>query len=99
MFRGTQNAFCACVFISVLAAEALANTDQTESRLFSANQTYWVEQIAEGLSFPSSMVWLPDGDMLITERTGGLRIVKGRELNPTPVNGIPATYHQSIVDG
>ncbi|MBE9111183.1 PQQ-dependent sugar dehydrogenase [Nodosilinea sp. LEGE 07298] len=45
--------------------------------------------LIEGLEHPWSMVWLPDGDMLITERPGRLRRVSNGELDPTPIAGVP----------
>jgi glucose/arabinose dehydrogenase len=35
------------------------------------------------------MVWLPNGDMLITERGGQLRVLRNGVLDPTPVAGAP----------
>lgn len=62
-------------------------------RTSSGDQTYWVEQVAADLkSFPSSMVWLPNGDMLISERQGGLRRMHNFVLDPKPISGTPATY-------
>jgi glucose/arabinose dehydrogenase len=50
-----------------------------------------VVKLAEGLSHPDGLVFLPDGHtMLITERPGRLRIVKDGVLDPTPVAGLPA---------
>jgi glucose/arabinose dehydrogenase len=45
--------------------------------------------VARGMSSPWSMVWLPDGDMLITQRTGQLRRLRGGVLDPMPVAGVP----------
>ncbi|MGB3310114.1 MAG: PQQ-dependent sugar dehydrogenase [Nodosilinea sp.] len=45
--------------------------------------------LLEGLEHPWSMVWLPDGDMLITERPGRLRRVSNGVLDPTPIAGVP----------
>ncbi|WP_347404899.1 PQQ-dependent sugar dehydrogenase [Nodosilinea sp. LEGE 06152] len=45
--------------------------------------------LIEGLEHPWSMVWLPNGDMLITERPGRLRRVSNGELDPTPIAGVP----------
>jgi glucose/arabinose dehydrogenase len=36
------------------------------------------------------MAWLPNGDMLVTERPGRLRIVRNGRLVPEPVGGLPA---------
>jgi glucose/arabinose dehydrogenase len=50
-----------------------------------------VVKLAEGLSHPDGLVFLPDGHtMLITERPGRLRMVKDGVLDPTPVAGLPA---------
>lgn len=50
-----------------------------------------VVKLAEGLSHPDGLVFLPGGDsMLVTERPGRLRLIKGGVLDPTPVTGLPA---------
>ncbi|WP_035990283.1 PQQ-dependent sugar dehydrogenase [Leptolyngbya sp. KIOST-1] len=45
--------------------------------------------LLEGLEHPWAMAWLPDGDLLITERPGRLRRVSNGELDPTPIAGVP----------
>ena len=52
-------------------------------------QNIRVVVVARGMSNPWSMVWLPDGDMLITQRTGQLRRLRKDVLDPTPVAGVP----------
>jgi glucose/arabinose dehydrogenase len=52
-------------------------------------QNIRVVVVARGMSNPWSMVWLPDGDMLITQRTGQLRRLRKGVLDPTPVAGVP----------
>jgi aldose sugar dehydrogenase len=49
-----------------------------------------VVTVAEGLQVPWGMAWLPNGDMLVTERPGRLRIVRGGQLLSEPVAGVPA---------
>ncbi len=44
--------------------------------------------VAEGLENPWSLAFLPNGDMLVTERPGRLRIVSGGRLSE-PVTGVP----------
>ena len=46
--------------------------------------------VAEGLKNPWSMAWLPNGDMLVTERPGTLRIIRNGQVLPDPVPGVPA---------
>src|SRR5262245_66186145 len=45
--------------------------------------------VAKGLTYPFSMAFLPDGAMLVTERTGKLRIIRNGVLDPQPVAGVP----------
>ena len=45
-----------------------------------------------GLASPWSIAFLPNGDMLITEKVGRLRIVRGGTLDPTPIAGTPQVY-------
>ena len=52
-------------------------------------QNIRVVVVARGMSSPWSMVWLPGGDMLITQRTGQLRRLRGGVLDPAPVAGVP----------
>ena len=48
-----------------------------------------VSVIARGISHPWSLAFLPRGDMLITERSGNLRMVRDGVLVPEPVSGVP----------
>jgi glucose/arabinose dehydrogenase len=46
--------------------------------------------VAEGLSSPRHIAFTPDGDLLITELRGGVRIVRDGKLAPEPLAGWPA---------
>jgi len=59
--------------------------------------SYRVIELAGGLAHPWSIVFLPDGDALISERNGGLRRLHQGVLDPQPVGGLPAAYAE--VDG
>src|SRR5512134_1238467 len=59
-----------------------------------AGETFKVVTVAEGLRNPWSMAWLPNGDMLVTERVGTLRIIRDGKLLPEPVAGVPAVRAQ-----
>jgi glucose/arabinose dehydrogenase len=56
----------------------------------SALHSFKVVTVVEGLVNPWNIAWLPNGDMLVTERPGRLRIVRGGKLLPEPVPGVPA---------
>ena len=49
-----------------------------------------VEDVVTGLEHPWSIAWLPNGEMLITERPGRLRIVRDGRLLSEPVRGVPS---------
>src|SRR5947208_16798624 len=45
--------------------------------------------VTKGLQQPWSVAFLPDGAMLVTERSGRLRIVRHGGLDPSPFAGVP----------
>src|SRR5436309_8489702 len=56
----------------------------------SAEERYLrVVVVTKGLQQPWSIGFLPDGAMLVTERSGRLRIVRHGRLDPSPVAGVP----------
>ena len=48
-----------------------------------------VSVVASGLQNPWSLAFLPNGDMLVTERPGRLRLIRNGVLDPQPVAGLP----------
>lgn len=48
-----------------------------------------VEELARGLKFPWSMAFAPNGDILIVEKAGGLRIFRNGALLDAGVSGLP----------
>ena len=51
-----------------------------------------VVAVARGLESPFSIAFLPDGVLLVTTRTGQLRVIRNGVLDPKPVAGTPASY-------
>lgn len=48
-----------------------------------------VETVATGLEVPWAFAWLPNGDMLVTERPGRVRIIEGGKLRAAPIFTVP----------
>src|SRR5262245_18126663 len=48
-----------------------------------------VAVVTKGLSHPWSVVFLPDGSMLVTERPGRIRVIRNGVLDSTPIAGVP----------
>jgi glucose/arabinose dehydrogenase len=63
---------------------------QENAPLMAQTVGYRVVPVLSGLVHPWGMVWLPNGDMLITERPGRLRRLRAGVLQPEPVAGVPA---------
>ena len=57
--------------------------------LRTAFHDFKVETYVPGLVHPHSMAFTPEGDMLVTERPGRLRIVRDGKLLPASVPGLP----------
>jgi len=76
--------FFALVIVGSPPAAAQGQVIQSESHNFR------VVTVAEGLDGPWSIAFLPEGDLLVTERSGALRIVRNGTLVPKPVEGVPA---------
>ena len=68
----------------------------TGNTLFrSALHDYRVVTVADGLVQPWAIAFLPDGDVLITERPGRLRVMRQGKLLPDAVDGVPKVFHSS----
>jgi len=83
----TRTALVAAAFLLV-AASGFGQSDIH----YAAGHNFRVVTVVDGVSVPWSMAWLPDGDMLVTERPGRLRIVRDGVLLPDPVAGVPEVY-------
>ncbi|MEP7308419.1 MAG: PQQ-dependent sugar dehydrogenase [Acidobacteriota bacterium] len=63
----------------------------------SGDMAYRAVIVTRGLVKPWSMAFLPDGNILITELGGRLRIVRSGVLAPAPIAGAPAAYATRLV--
>jgi aldose sugar dehydrogenase len=74
---------------ALLLAMASAPTAAQPATFESQHHVFRVVPVAEGLVHPWSIAFLPNADLLITERPGRLRIVRDGRLLPEPVAGVP----------
>lgn len=81
-----RQALVVAVTSALMAHPAIAQGTVYQSAL----HDYRVVTVAEGLVNPWSMAFVPGGDILVTERAGRLRVIRGGKLLATPVSGVPA---------
>jgi len=74
---------CLLMLSSMGAAQAADAVIKSELHSFR------VVTVAEGFKDPWSIAFLPNGDMLVTEKVGNLRVVRGGKLESTPIPGTP----------
>lgn len=55
---------------------------------------YTLTTLADGLDFPWSVAFLPDGSLLVTELPGRLRVIRQGVLDPAPVAGVPEVFSE-----
>ncbi len=56
------------------------------------DSTFQVVVVADGLEHPWGIAFLPDGDILVTERPGRLRIIRDGQLLAESVTGLPEIH-------
>jgi glucose/arabinose dehydrogenase len=78
----------AVMVLMVVLAVALSAGARAEVHE-SQHHNFQVVTVAEGLQHPWGMTWLPNGDMLVTERPGRLRLIQDGELVEEPISGVP----------
>jgi glucose/arabinose dehydrogenase len=81
-------------FITLLAITASSFTI-AQSPVFTAEDyDYRVVIVVDDVKDPWSIAFLPNGDMLFTEKPGRLRIVRDGKLDPEPIAGIPEVRYR-----
>lgn len=53
---------------------------------------YRIETVVTGLEHPWALAFLPDGQMLVTERPGRLRLISNGALREEPIEGLPPVF-------
>jgi glucose/arabinose dehydrogenase len=83
----------------VAAGSAFAAEPSPQNVTVAPDGQFTVETVAEGLDHPWAIAFLPDGDMLVTELTGQLRLIDDGVLAEAPVSGVPEAYFTAIGQG
>ena len=81
--------------IVVFSTQAKAETPGFGLAEPTPSEAYDVETVVQGLGIPWDVSWLPNGDMLVTERDGDLRLVRDGRLLEAPIGGVPEVFVQS----
>jgi glucose/arabinose dehydrogenase len=89
MQRVEASGACVLAFLAVAGSAAAADVSSAER--------FQVTELAAGLARPWSLVFLPGGDILISERNGGLRTWRSGRLDQGMVSGVPQAFAE--VDG
>ena len=78
--------------VSVIACAALCAAPAVAQTFKTSAGDVTVSTVARGLEHPWSLAFMPDGQMLVTERPGRMRIVtRDGRLSPA-VNGVPRVF-------
>jgi aldose sugar dehydrogenase len=91
-----------CVLLSLIASAAQAQAPRFplgdgpwELQTYEPASRIRVSVVTEGLTHPWGLAFLPNGDMLVSERRGTLRVIRGGRLDPAPLAGMPAVAEAS----
>jgi aldose sugar dehydrogenase len=91
MFRALVCMSAVAVALALSSAHVVTGNTMFRSAL----HDYRVVTVADGLVQPWSIAFLPDGEVLITERPGRLRVMRQGKLLPEAVEGVPKVFHSS----
>jgi len=82
------------VMTGVSQAQAIGGTPQAPGHLLPVEQTPQVQTLVQDLSYPWAMAFLPtpDAGILITERTGTLRLWRVQNGLSEPLQGVPQVF-------
>ena len=80
------------IIIGLLALTLIGSTSPQDRTVPTQAGPIKVETLARGLEHPWGLAFLPDGRMLVTERTGKLRIVRKDGTMSKPLSGVPKVF-------
>ncbi len=87
MMRSTAIFLFICGF---LVGTVAAGEGRSIGNFDSEQGAFKLVVLIEGLDHPWGLTFLADGRMLVTERSGRLRLIDNGRLDPEPIQGLPA---------
>lgn len=89
-----SRAYCApvaalLISFTVLVGDPAIGFSASRNVEKSEQATFRITTLTNQLSHPWALAFLPNGDMLVTERPGRLRILRNGVLDPKPIAGLP----------
>jgi len=98
MKESATSRFIPALFLTLLflnaSAASCSNGTEYHTTIIQENNKVSYEKVVKGLRVPWGMVFLPNGDMLITERNGEIRRVINWQLAKEPISGVPKVYQR-----
>ena len=85
-------AFVMILFFFVMCSDRLLAQPYITQSDVPAERGFRAVTLLGGLEHPWSMVWLPNGDILVTERPGRLRRVRDGRLASGSIAGVPEVF-------
>ena len=89
---GGRTILVVSIFLLLMMSGCGVRTELAENQAVTApsgDTRFRVETVAGGLEVPWAFAFLPNRDMLFTERPGRVRIIEGGKLRPEPVFVVP----------
>ena len=86
------------VFLIILTITSCSVDNNNDINQNSFNQKYWVEDFSKNLNFPWAITWLPNGDLLVTERLGTIKLIRNGKVI-SELEGVPKVMASSPFDG
>ena len=78
---------CLCILTQGCSSSSLAENEVVSTP--AGDTRFRVEVVASGLEVPWAFAWLPNKDLLFTERPGRVRIIENGKLRPEAVFTVP----------
>lgn len=80
------------IFVTALMSSACGAFEEPKIRIDVSAESYRAELFLQGVEVPWGMAQLPNGDILVTERQGQLRLIQKGKLVDKEITGLPKIH-------